>query len=940
MSDERATDNDSGGLLVVLGEEASTELAVVGGKGASLGRLVKAGFPVPSGFVVKTDGYAECIRANGLKEKIANILAELDFGNVDELEKETAGIRDAIVACRLPDGLSDEIVRAYGELGDEPYVAVRSSGTAEDLEGASFAGQYDTYLDVRGRDALLDAVVRCWASMWTARVTAYRHNKGFDQSDIGIAVVVQTMVEADVAGVMFVGNPMSARADEIVINASWGLGEAVVSGAVTPDEYIVDRDTQQVKDRTLGSKELRVVRDPQAGTGTLEEAVPETQQQAFSLSDDQAGELAEMGRRVTMYYDGLPQDTEWALADGTFFLLQSRPVTGVDFTWEEDLDLWPDVPEDDDIIWSRAWADMVWHGAVTPLFWTVRGTWLKGVGAGLGMGPMLGDRGDLRWLKYHRGTVYSNTFVDERIAEIALPPNLRKYAVSRVHPSRIEKVMNAPFDLERLMKMHAKSSERRGGGLPDLNGAYKGFRPFVKGGELYEARRAGLKTPYPIDRDFFQARVDEEKLQSLEDDELFSRVTYIVDGMGGTGRSLTQEAIENAPPPYGLYVDIFLEYIIENWYDGDNPNAYTELISGVPERTQQGHDDYDFWQLADTIRRSEKLLGLLKSYEGGAFFEELENHEEGRAFLSQYEQFLEMNGCRGHADRDIYYPRRIEDPMIDYQALRLLATADGLVSPDERDEKLQQRREAATTDVIENLAKQSMGELKVAALKALVDITLKRWTWRDDERAMGDTMTWSKKLLLCELGRRAVARGLLQEERDFYFLGFEELRGLLNGTVPEALARAKVAGRVKAFDRYLAREENTPLYLQGRIPMADDDAQDNLSDGTVLKGSGTSPGLATGRARVVPSLEDIGRLEQGDILICNSTDPGWTPVFSIVSGIVGETGGMAAHFSCLSREYGMPAISMANAMKLIEDGSMITVNGSTGEVRLASDEAA
>ena len=145
----------------------------------------------------------------------------------------------------------------------------------------------------------------------------------------------------------------------------------------------------------------------------------------------------------------------------------------------------------------------------------------------------------------------------------------------------------------------------------------------------------------------------------MEDDELFARVTYIVDGMGGTGRSLTQEAIENAPPPYGFYVDIFLEYIIENWYDGDNPNAYTELISGVPERTQQSHDDYDFWQLADTIRRSEKLLGLLKSSEGGAFFEELENHEEGRAFLSQYEEFLELNGCRGHADRERYYLRSV-----------------------------------------------------------------------------------------------------------------------------------------------------------------------------------------------------------------------------------------------------------------------------------------
>lgn len=154
---------------------------------------------------------------------------------------------------------------------------------------------------------------------------------------------------------------------------------------------------------------------------------------------------------------------------------------------------------------------------------------------------------------------------------------------------------------------------------------------------------------------------------------------------------------------------------MENWYSGDNPNAYTDVISGLPERTQQGHDDYDFWKLAETIRNSEKLLGLLKRVEGAAFFEELEHLEEGRAFLAQYEGFLEMNGCRGHADRDIYYPRRIEDPMIDYRALRLLATVDELVSPEEREEKLRQRREAATSDVIENLEKQSMGGLKVAA---------------------------------------------------------------------------------------------------------------------------------------------------------------------------------------------------------------------------------
>ena len=938
MSDRALTDQEKGGILVNLGEDGSTELATVGGKGASLGRLVKAGFPVPSGFVATTAAYAGCLRANDLEVKIEKILEGLDYGDLDDLEKKTAKIRDAIVGSNLPDGLAGKILLAYGELGDEPYVAVRSSGTAEDLEDASFAGQYDTYLDIKGGDALLDAVQRCWASMWTARVTAYRQSKGFDHGDAGIAVVVQTMVEADVAGVMFIGNPMNARADEIVINAGWGLGEAVVSGSVSPDEYIVARDTLHIKSRTLGSKELRVVRNRKTGIGTVREPVPDSLKSQHTLSDEQASELAEMGRRVNAYYDGLPQDTEWALADGSFFLLQSRPVTGVAFTWEEDLDLWPDVPEDDDVIWSRSWADEFWHGAITPLFWTVRGTWLRLIGAGLGMGPgTFGDTGDMRWLKYHRGTVYFDTKVDELTAEFVLPPGLRRPLLNRLHPSQIDKAMNAPFDLERIVKMFTRAEERPGGGIRNVNAAYNIFRTFRKGGENYDARRSGKRTPYPIDTDFFKATTDVKELQVLEDDELFQRVENIVQRMGGYGRALSEERQGAGAPPYRLYVGIFLEYILQNWYDGDNPNAFTDVISGLPERTQQFHDDYDFWKLADTIRRSKKLLALLEEFEGAAFFEELKNHEDGRAFLSQYDEFLEMNGCRGHADRDIYYPRRIEDPGIDYQALRLLATADSIVSPEEREEKLRKRREASTAEVIENLEKHPMGVLKAAAFRALQDIYLKQWIWRDDERPMGDTMTWSKKLLLCELGRRTVSRGLLDAERDFYFLGLEELRGLLNGTEPQALARAKVAGRARDFDRFLAREGDTPPFLKGRVPMETDQAPDRLSDGSALKGSGTSPGSVTARARVVLALKDIGRLEKGDILICNSTDPGWTPVFSIVSGVVAETGGMAAHFSCLSREYGLPAVSLPNAMKLIEDGSIITVNGRTGEVRLASE---
>ena len=315
------------------------------------------------------------------------------------------------------------------------------------------------------------------------------------------------------------------------------------------------------------------------------------------------------------------------------------------------------------------------------------------------------------------------------------------------------------------------------------------------------------------------------------------------------------------------------------WYDGENPNAFTEVISGISERTHQFQDDYDFWKLADTIRQSPKLLALIREFEGKAFFEELKNHEEGRAFLSQYQDFLEMNFYRGHADRDIYYARRIEDPNIDYEALRLMAAPDDLESPEVREEKLVRRREAATAEVIENLSRQPLGDVKVEIFKFLQGYCLKIFMSRDDGRSIGDAMTFRKKLILGELGRRTVSRGLLAGEDDFYFLSIGELYELLEGKEPPALARAKVAARRKGFERFRTHEEDPPAFLKGDVPMEPDQPADG-SD--ALKGVGTSPGLVTGRARVIYTQKDIGRLEPGDILVCHGTDPGWTSAFNIV----------------------------------------------------------
>jgi pyruvate,water dikinase len=334
------------------------------------------------------------------------------------------------------------------------------------------------------------------------------------------------------------------------------------------------------------------------------------------------------------------------------------------------------------------------------------------------------------------------------------------------------------------------------------------------------------------------------------------------------------------------------------------------------------------------IRHSIKLRALFEESKGAAFFEELKNREEGRAFLAKYEEFLEVAFYRGHADRDIYFDRRIEDPSLDYEALRVLLKSEEIISPDERENILNQRREIATAEVIENLSKQPLGDIKVFIFRFLLNYSLRFFMGRDDSRPMSDIVTYQKKLVLCEYGHRTVSRGLLENERDFYFLSIDELDKLLNGTKPKALARAKVAARRKFFDRFLTHEEDPPLFLKGNNPIDDESVSDK---GDVLKGVGTARGITTGRARIIPTLRDIGRLEKGDILICHGTDPGWTSAFSIVAGVIAQTGGMLAHFSCLSREYGLPAVSLPNAMKLIKDGTTITINGDNGEIRVSSE---
>jgi rifampicin phosphotransferase len=301
-------------------DAAGADLATVGGKGASLATLMRAGLPVPPGFHLTTAAYRRFVAHHGLQDRIVAAAGAADADAIAAL----------FAAHEVPDELAAPIRAAYAALG-EPAVAVRSSATAEDLPGASFAGQQDTFLDVRGADAVLDAVRRCWASLWTARAIEYRRREGIDPADVALAVVVQELVDADAAGVLFTADPVTGATDRMVVNATWGLGESLVGGQVTPDELVLDAATGAVRERRTGDKAVMTVR---TADGPAERPVPDDRRSAPVLDDARGAELAALGRRIAGHY-GRPMDVEWTLAEGTFAIVQARPITGLRDPWND-----------------------------------------------------------------------------------------------------------------------------------------------------------------------------------------------------------------------------------------------------------------------------------------------------------------------------------------------------------------------------------------------------------------------------------------------------------------------------------------------------------------------------------------------------------------------------------------------------------------------------
>jgi pyruvate,water dikinase len=347
-------------LVLALDDQAAVP-EVVGGKGASLARLARAGFRVPPGFHVTTSAYLDFIGRGGLREQLLAVMAAVDVSVPATLDAASARIGELFAGHPVPAPVADAISAAYASLGADAPVAVRSSATVEDLPGMSAAGQHDTYLNIHGGAAVLDAVKRCWASLWSARAIGYRARYGIQPGDVSIAVVVQRLVPAEAAGVMFTVDPVGGARDRVIISANWGLGESVVAGDVTPDMAIVDRGSGTLVSYQTGSKETMTVAD---GMATRVTDTPSGLRSAAVLSPGQAGELARVGLAIEKLY-GRPMDIEWTLAAGELSVVQARPITTVPGSAER----WND-SLDGDYLWSNGNLGEALPDVMTPVTWS------------------------------------------------------------------------------------------------------------------------------------------------------------------------------------------------------------------------------------------------------------------------------------------------------------------------------------------------------------------------------------------------------------------------------------------------------------------------------------------------------------------------------------------------------------------------------------------
>jgi len=854
-------------------------LPVVGGKAANLGELIRAGFAVPPGFCLTTAAYQQ--------------VAAFDAGAPDAGYAERA--RAAILAAPVPAAVAEAVQRAYRALGDEVPVAVRSSATAEDLPSASFAGQQDTYLNVVGGDALLDAVRRCWASLWTDRAVSYRTTNGIDHATVALAVVVQRMIDPQVAGVLFTADPVTGHRGHTVIDASPGLGEAVVSGAVNPDHFVVD-GAGAVLDRRLGDKRVVVRLLPGGGT---EQLTQPTEADQPCLSDGQIRELTALGQRVQAHYGG-PQDIEWALdSAGALWLTQARPITT--------LYPLPAAPDGQLHVYLCMSLAQGLTRPVTPMgmaAFRLLASCVSELVFGLAVAdPFAGPAAF--------AAAGQRPFAD-------LTPVLH----SRVGRALVPRILDV---------MEARSAVvlRRLCDDPRLAVRTTSRWPFVR-------RLLAVAGRFRIPLQIGQALISPAAARRRVDQvgrRLRGRLTVPAGATAAQRLDHVQHLLATAVIPIMPSVTPvagagFLAQALAGRLARDDVERgeLDEVLRGLPHNVTT-EMDLQLWGLASRIRADADAAAALRETTLAVLVHRFTSRELPELLQRGLEEFLARYGHRAVAEIDVGMPRWSDDPAHVLGVLaNYLRLEDPDLAPDAQFTRGARAAEAAVARVVGKVRRRSRLRAVVVriALRRVRELVGMRETHKDYlVRALAHV-----REQLAVVGAELAGGGLLDRPEDVFFLDLIEVRAALAGTD----FRPAVAQRREDYARELRRKQVPRIMLSdGSLPEA---LATPVPVEGQLTGTPASAGTVTATARVV--LDPVGaHLEPGEILVAPSTDPGWTPLFLTAGGLVMEMGGANSHGTVVAREYGIPAVvGVPDATLRITTGQQITVHGATGLVEL------
>lgn len=856
-----------------------TMLAVTGGKGANLGELSRVkGVHVPEGFCVTTDAFKEIAASNSDFNSLLDQLATLNAGNRKDISEISKRIRKAIEETPVPKRIDHEVTRRLEQLGEDNAYAVRSSATAEDLPTASFAGQQDTYLNVIGKEDILKHISKCWASLFTDRAVTYRIQNNFDHGKVHLAVVVQRMVFPQASGILFTADPVTANRKVLSIDASFGLGEALVSGLVNADVYKVHNGI--VTDKTISTKKLAVY--AVKGGGTKEQEIEPEWRNRQVLTDDQILQLDRLGRKIEKHF-GSPQDIEWCLAEGTFYIVQSRPITT----------LFP-VPETNDNenhVYVSVGHQQMMTDAMKPL--------------GLSMWRMMAPR--------PMPQAGGRLFVDVT-SELASP--VKRNGIINVLGKQDQLVRDALMtllDRGNFIGPVSDDAPAQIAGAPPP-GPSPNFQAMLENDpqivtDLVSKSAASIEAL-------------QQDIQSESGPGLFDFISTDILRL----RKFTADPRSFGAIMTSMNAAVWINERLQEWLG--EKNAADMLAQSAPGNVTS-EMGLALMDVADVIRSYPQVIDYLQRAKDDDLLDGLSALQGGRESRDAIYSYLSKYGMRCSGEIDITKTRWSEKPPM---LVPIILGNIRNFEPGAGRRKFEQGLQEASKKELELLQRLKTlpdGEQKAKETKQMIDLLRTYSGFREYPKYAVVNHYWIYKQALLKEADRLRQTGVIDNKEDIYYLTFEELR--------EAVSTNKVDHSMisRRMEEHRMHEKLSPprvITSDGEIITGRYNRHDIPSD--AIAGLAVSSGVIEGRARVILQMEEAD-LEEGDILVTVFTDPSWTPLFVSIKGLVTEVGGLMTHGAVIAREYGLPAVvGVDHATRLIKDGQRIRVHGTEGYVEI------